>query len=208
MAQIKVELPTPPVDGMDIKFKAPCDCTEITGLLLAYPEGTQNYTFRDCHGNNLAGIGNLFKAGAYVKVILDTKKGYAYIQNADTNTYLEKKLSMELLWENGSPSSEFGGDMISLDLSNYDGIYLVYKYGTTSSIIYTHFQLGLGTSVLLMTNAVNTTNLYARSRNINITADGVEIGACYTHKYNDTTYSESNNYMIPIEIYGIKGVTA
>lgn len=88
MAQIKIELSAPPVDGMDIKFQAPCDCTEITGLLVAYPDGSQEFTFRDAHGNNLAGIGNLFSAGAYVKVIVDTSRGYAYIQNADNNSFL------------------------------------------------------------------------------------------------------------------------
>ena len=88
MAQIKVELSGPPFDGMDIKFKAPCDCTEVTGLLVSYPEGSQGFTFRDSHGNNLAGIGNLFSRGAYVKVLVDTVRGYAYIQNADNNGYL------------------------------------------------------------------------------------------------------------------------
>lgn len=88
MALIKVEMSMPPVDGMDIKFKAPCDCTQITGLLVEYPEGSKEFTFRDCHGNNLAGIGNLFGAGAYIKVIVDVGKGYAYLQNADNNGFL------------------------------------------------------------------------------------------------------------------------
>ena len=88
MSLIKVELSMPPIDGMDIKFKAPCACTEITGLLVEHPEGSQEFTFRDCHGANLAGIGNLFGAGAYVKVIIDTKNGYAYLQNADNNSFL------------------------------------------------------------------------------------------------------------------------
>ena len=88
MALIKVEMSMPPVDGMDIKFKAPCDCTQITGLLVEYPEGSKEFTFRDCHGNNLAGIGNLFGAGAYIKVIVDVDKGYAYLQNADNNGFL------------------------------------------------------------------------------------------------------------------------
>jgi hypothetical protein len=88
MALIKIEMSMPPVDGMDIKFKAPCDCTAVTGILVEYPEGSQEYTFRDSHGNNLAGIGNLFGAGAYVKVTVDTQKGYAYLQNADNNGFL------------------------------------------------------------------------------------------------------------------------
>ena len=96
MAQIKIDLPTSLLDGMDIKFKAPCDCTAVTGLLVYYPTegeemGSKSFTFRDSHGNDLSGLGNLFSAGAYVKAILDTENGYAYLQNADTNAYLEGK---------------------------------------------------------------------------------------------------------------------
>lgn len=92
MALIKIEMSMPPVDGMDIKFKAPCDCSQITGLLVEYPGGNKEFTFRDCHGNNLAGIGNLFGAGAYVKVIVDAEKGYAYLQNADNNSFLNSAI--------------------------------------------------------------------------------------------------------------------
>ena len=96
MAQIKISLGARLVDGMDIKFKAPCDCTAVTGLLVSYISDTgetaeKSFSFRDSHGNNLAGLGNLFGAGAYVKAILDTARGYAYLQNADTNAYLEGK---------------------------------------------------------------------------------------------------------------------
>lgn len=96
MAQIKIDLPTSLLDGMDIKFKAPCDCTSITGLLICYPTDgdemdSKSFTFRDSHGNDLTGLGNLFSAGSYVKVIVDTENGYAYLQNADTNAYLEGK---------------------------------------------------------------------------------------------------------------------
>ena len=96
MAQIKIEWPAPPADGAEVKFKAPCDCTAVTGILLSFPaadgsEGAQAFTFRDSHGNDLTGLGNLFSAGAYIKVILDTGRGHAYLQNAATNTYLENK---------------------------------------------------------------------------------------------------------------------
>ena len=51
------------------------------------------FHFADAHGNNLAGIGNLFKAGAIVKVLLSLDESKAYIQNADTNAYLENKFA-------------------------------------------------------------------------------------------------------------------
>jgi uncharacterized protein YjdB len=49
------------------------------------------FTMKDSHGNTLTGLGNLFTEGAYVHAILDTVNGFAYIQNPDTNGYLESK---------------------------------------------------------------------------------------------------------------------
>ena len=101
MANVKVTLDYQINDGMSLTFKAPCDCTEVTGLKVYYPSLTDEtstqtshtFTFKDAHGNDLTNIGNLFTTNAYVKVVLDTTNGYAYIQNADTNGYLEKSLS-------------------------------------------------------------------------------------------------------------------
>lgn len=120
MAHIKIDWPAPPIDGAEIKFKAPCDCTAVEGLLLSYPDAVGNetsksFTFHDSHANDLTGLGNLFVAGAYVKVILDTKNGRAYIQNAVTNAYLESKKRervVELLpdgWQNNAQTVAVDG---------------------------------------------------------------------------------------------------
>ena len=101
MANIKVTLDHQINDGMSLTFKAPCDCTAVTGLKIYYPSLTEDtstttsktFTFKDAHGNNLTSIGNLFVSGAYIKVILDTTNSAAYIQNSDTNGYLENKFS-------------------------------------------------------------------------------------------------------------------
>lgn len=96
MAKIRIDLTEPLLDGMDIKFKAPCDCTAVTGMVVYYPgeddsELSQSFVFKDVHGNVLTGMGNLFIKDAYVKVIVDTTNGVAYFQNADTNGYIEQK---------------------------------------------------------------------------------------------------------------------
>ena len=93
MVTIKVDLSHEIIDGQPITFVAPCDCTAVTGLNVCYPEGEKEFVFKDAHGHDLTGIGNLFASGAYVKAILDTKNGYAYLQNADTNAYLEAQLA-------------------------------------------------------------------------------------------------------------------
>jgi hypothetical protein len=89
VANIKVVLDYPLFDGMAITFNAPCDCTAVNGLTVSNGGNSKSFTFRDSHGADLTGLGNLFSAGAYVKVILDIVNGFAYIQNADTNSYIE-----------------------------------------------------------------------------------------------------------------------
>lgn len=107
MAYIKITSECPLFDGMPVTFKAPCDCTEVTGLRVYYNGASQTFTFKDAHGSTLTGIGNLFAQGAYVKVILDTTNGYSYIQNADTNKYIEDRF--KIIEENGGGGGGSGG---------------------------------------------------------------------------------------------------
>lgn len=100
MANLKIIINGVLMDGHEVTFKAPCDCTSIDKLDVHYVENMVSknklFAMKDTHGNTLSGLGNLFEAGAYVHVILNTKDGEAYIQNADTNGYLEGKFAS--LW--------------------------------------------------------------------------------------------------------------
>ena len=87
MGYIKIKTKHPVYDGAPITFRAPCDCTEVEGVSV----NSKNFVFKDAHGVALTGIGNLFVKDAVVKVILDVTNSCAYIQNADTNSYLENK---------------------------------------------------------------------------------------------------------------------
>lgn len=98
MANIRVDLDYTLHDGADVAFNAPCDCTEVTGLIIYYPQmdGTttsKTFTFRDAHKNDLGSLTELFVADARVKVHLDVVNGWAFVQNADTNAYLEAQLA-------------------------------------------------------------------------------------------------------------------
>ena len=92
MAKIQIISQCPLYDGMSVTFFAPCDCNFVDGLTVVYGETSKDFGFRDAHGYDLGGIGNLFTEGAYVKAILNTVLGHAYLQNADTNKYLEEKI--------------------------------------------------------------------------------------------------------------------
>ena len=99
MAKLKIVLDHPLEDGMSVTVKTACDCTAVDGLRVAYPVISESgststyadFTFKDVHGNDLSGVGNLFTANAYVKFVLDTTNNFAYPQNADTNAYLENR---------------------------------------------------------------------------------------------------------------------
>lgn len=95
MANIRVDIDHTITNGSEIIFESPCDCTFVTGLNIYYPNSSgekvhSSFVFKDAHGNDLSNT-DLFAKGAYVKVILNSTHGIAYIQNADTNKYLENR---------------------------------------------------------------------------------------------------------------------
>lgn len=95
MANVKIDLGSPVYHGQTLTFKSPADCSEVTGLAIYYYENgvktSQTFQFADAHGSNVGSV-DLFAADVLVKVILDTEKKRAYVQNADTNAYLEKRI--------------------------------------------------------------------------------------------------------------------
>lgn len=120
MAYIRLDVSETIYNGMPVTFNAPCACNAVDGLKVYYPTivddviATESkvFTFRDAHGNNLAGVGNLFTSGVYAKAILDVDGGYAYIQNADTNGYLERRLNVRTAvlssasWSSSAPYTQ------------------------------------------------------------------------------------------------------
>lgn len=99
MANIRVDVGSPVYAGQTITFKSPADCSAVTGLKVYYPDGntttSKTFQFADAHGNNVGGS-DLFASNVLVKVILDTELNRAYVQNADTNAYLEGKFNTKL----------------------------------------------------------------------------------------------------------------
>lgn len=90
---IIVDMNTPIADGKEVVFRSPVDCSLVTGLLVNYNGGSQEFAFADAHGNNVGDIDHLFAENVVVKVILDVTTGMAFVQNADTNAYLEGRFA-------------------------------------------------------------------------------------------------------------------
>ena len=95
MANIRVTVNYTIKDGSEIGFRSPVDCSAITGLVVYYvaEDGTassKEFVLADAHGHNIGDIDHLFAENVVVKVILDVTHGMAFVQNADTNAYIEK----------------------------------------------------------------------------------------------------------------------
>ena len=94
---IRVDLNYPIKNGTELVFRSPVDCSQVTGLKVYYIEGvnhaSKEFVFADAHGYNVGDVPHLFAESVVVKVILDVSTGMAFVQNADTNAYLEERFS-------------------------------------------------------------------------------------------------------------------
>lgn len=150
---IRVDLQKNIYNGMEVVFRSPVDCSQVTGLIVYYIDNgytvSKEFAFADAHGNNVGDIDHLFAENVIVKVILDVTTAMAFVQNADTNAYIESTFvktvngvkpdengnvnagySKTVLWQNESPSNKFSNQTIALPLEEYDAVEIVYEYYT------------------------------------------------------------------------------
>ena len=118
MSKIRVDLEAALIDGQALTFKSPADCSQITGLIVYYPEGngttSKDFKFVDAHGVDVgSGEISLFAANVLVKVVLDIDDGKAYVQNADTNAYLEGKLAEKYSPQNKPSAADITAGTLS-----------------------------------------------------------------------------------------------
>lgn len=197
MANVKVELDHQPYDGMSLTFKAPCDCDNITGLLIHYEDDInvikyeQVFTFRDTHGNDLSNINELFKAGAYVKVVLHIAplSNYAYIQNADTNGYLEGKFA-EIDDKLDEKSSLVRGTRLTSVTNDMDTLFTPGDYYVSGSNSVANLPYTAGSSIIEVRDG-GYNGTYVQTQIASAMAKCIR----YTRKFDGTSWGEWN---IPI----------
>lgn len=102
------------VTGKQVTFKAPCDCTNISvgGITV----NGDSYILVDSNGNTVTSYSS-FSEGSIVSVILDCENKKAFIQNSNTNKYLEDKIGSALnpaFTEPDSLSAIISGENLSL----------------------------------------------------------------------------------------------
>lgn len=104
-------------------------------------------------------------------------------------------MEMELLWENASPRSEFAAQTIAVDLSKYDR-YVVDSRMSTGSMLTLSHSVCCGDDLLICGN--DKTNIMRRL--CTYSNSGLSFGD------SAVAGNDSNGSLIPIRIYGIKGV--
>lgn len=106
----------------------------------------------------------------------------------------------DLLWKNASPASMFVGQTVSISLSKYRWIIVEYRFSVDNAGHRTMI-IPVGTGEYFALEVVAPSNNRVGSRAVTVTNTSV--------KFNDTTYnmSENNDYVIPVRVYGLRGVS-
>lgn len=106
----------------------------------------------------------------------------------------------KLLWTNPNPSSTFGAQTISIDLSDYDEVEVLCRsYATTATYFTSRAKVGNGNGILFsQTGYGNPVRIYGTQRKFTPTSAGVafEDGL-------DFSATADNAYCVPYQIYGI-----
>lgn len=181
------------------------------GYLLV--NGTDNYpriNLRDSAGNTASRIqvnDKTHQLGLYQ--YCPDKSGYRegfyfpqpgnHTANMEYRIMTSKTHGMVKLWENGSQDSSFPQQTLAINLTDFDGIMICYRNDTAGSVYLNSgfFPKGQsGTLVYVSTSAKQS------NRKFTATKDGIS--------FEEGSYqggSSNNNHIIPIIIYGIKGVS-
>lgn len=114
-------------------------------------------------------------------------------------------LSMKLLWTNPSPSSDFAAQTVSLDLSGYTAGAIVFAASKSDYTL-------SSPQFFLMNNATQrmicTVWAIFQYRDITVSTSGITFSeGRRINTYNSGSSVQNNGEIIPVYIYGLKGIT-
>ena len=110
--------------------------------------------------------------------------------------YVNGGMKMDLLWTNPSPTSDFAAQTVSLDLSDYKLVLIMWVTSTSSALCRSIISPIAGDEIQDFYLAKNGTDRY--SRQITATSSGISFSPGWLG------YADDNSKMIPYMIYGIK----
>lgn len=112
-------------------------------------------------------------------------------------------MRIEKLWENASPGSDFSPQDIKVNIGEYDGIEILFDaFNGFRTSRQGYWMPGSENINLIATESDWSLGYgYFVSRRAGVTANNVNFGTCYA-----SNNAAKNGRMIPLAIYGIKGV--
>lgn len=122
----------------------------------------------------------------------------AYYDKNSKIATANSNLGAKLLWTNDNPSSNFPGQTITLDLTNYDGVIIEFNVAKSVNSLLTRAYITKNdnSQYLSVGGLYNPSNAKSRGRTISVNNNGITLGNGYT----DAT---DNGACIPIKIYGV-----
>lgn len=112
------------------------------------------------------------------------------------------------VWVNSSPESAFPEQTISCDLSDAEFVEIRYRYGTADDTEWME-KVKIGKDTILLTQFnihTSSGSLGARRRSAQTSNTAISFGTSFLKAANQTSSTESNNYLIPTVIYKLGGV--
>ena len=150
------------------------------------PEFNSNGQLKDS-GKSLEDLQELLTAGDGIEI---------------NNNVISSKLNMELLWTNAQPLAQYSGGTVSLDLSEYEFVCIVYKLfysSTTNTSINEFAKKGRNTYTFIGSAG------YIWFRQADVSDNGIVFsnGTRYA-TYGSGTETANSERLVPLYIYGIK----
>lgn len=111
---------------------------------------------------------------------------------------LKEIATLDLLWENASPTSGCSGQSISINLTKYKFVYIIYRLSTSvAEYIGSLFKPNIGRMNCF------TMNPQLRYRNVTVSDTGIDFNGGWLVT-GTTSETKDDNQMIPYRIYGVK----
>lgn len=113
------------------------------------------------------------------------------------NASEEQTSLFTLLWTNASPTSNFAAQTVTLDLSEYSFVLVLFRHSTSADVTATLSGMtNVGGSARLLTGSAETNRIGIRTARAE--TDGVVFSSC---TFNNAT---NNGIIIPYQIWGVK----
>lgn len=118
-------------------------------------------------------------------------------------------ISMELLWENASPTSEFAAQTVTLDASVYQELKIeFYSRAQNDRKVLANAPVGKPVNAYDMRGTTSTAVTPSLNwRSVEAKTNSVVFDDCCNKVLTEKEKTVTNDYMIPFRIYSIKGVT-